>query len=310
MFRARRIFFGVSFELVLCAVALSMAPPPMIRPMRQPHFQPPALVKMRTGHETRLKAARAPVLKSFSKVRTDHQALLKTKPKDEVVRSYVKEREEHRIKLAEVTKAENKKYLHELEHLKREFKDKGDTESALAVAAEMELYAENPPMDDIPALQDGEAKPPLENMPAKPPVEPKANVGGKGESIPTGSVRISNRKTGLVLRNDDDPKRLETAGDYYKIRCEKSGRYLAIREWAKTKDDIGPRMQLLRLVPDSDSPPVRWKIEPLGNGFWSIMNRETGKCLEVRKLNSPVVRQSNFRDGDPTQEWKIESVSP
>lgn len=152
----RHVNCGSIVPVVLFAITLSnlMAAPPMVRPMPQPHFQPPALVQMRTSHDTRLKAARAPVLNSFSKVRTDHQALLKTKPKDEVVKSYAKQREEHRVKLAEVTKVENKKYFHELEHLRHEFKDKGDTESALAVAAEMELYADDAPINDIPTLQD------------------------------------------------------------------------------------------------------------------------------------------------------------
>jgi hypothetical protein len=111
-------------------------------------------MQMRAAHETKLKDARSPVLNSFAKVRTDHRALLKTKPKDEVVQSYAKQREEHRRKLQEVTKKENERYVRELEHLKREFHDKGDAESALAVAAEIELYSDNPPMDDIPDLQD------------------------------------------------------------------------------------------------------------------------------------------------------------
>ena len=126
-----KTLLSLACVFVLCVNAV-MAAPPKARTMQHPHFQPPALVKMRASHETRLKEARAPVLNSFSKVRTDHQALLKTKPKDEVVKSYAKQREEHRNKLAEVTKEENKRYFHELEHLRHEFKDKGDTESAVA----------------------------------------------------------------------------------------------------------------------------------------------------------------------------------
>ncbi len=46
-----------------------------------------------------------------------------------------------------------------------------------------------------------------------------------------------------------------------------------------------------------------WKVESRGNGFWSIANRQTGKYLEVRAPNPSITRQSEFRAGDPAQEW-------
>ncbi len=128
--------------------------------------------------------------------------------------------------------------------------------------------------------------------------------------LPTGWVRFINRATGLVLFNDRQPLRIEPAGDCFKLRCKPSGQFLAIRDWAKNRDDAtdakGQPLRLFRHVPASDDPSMRWEIRPVGNGFYIIANRASGKCLEFR--TEKLVRQSVFREGAVEQQWRIEPV--
>ena len=44
-------------------------------------------------------------------------------------------------------------------------------------------------------------------------------------SLPTGWVKIVNRKTGGVLHGDRDPLRIEPAGDYFRLRCKQSDQF-------------------------------------------------------------------------------------
>jgi tetratricopeptide (TPR) repeat protein len=129
---------------------------------------------------------------------------------------------------------------------------------------------------------------------------PAANPTDLGDGrtpIPTGPVRIVNRKTGDAIW----PRSLfqiEPAGDYYKIRWQ--NQYLA---------PVGREAPLLRHVPDSKRPAVLWDIKPLGDGFWTITNRGSGKCLEMHK-EKPPIRQSQFREGALEQQWRFEAVKP
>ncbi len=118
-------------------------------------------------------------------------------------------------------------------------------------------------------------------------------------------MRIANRKSGLILWGS--PKRIEPAGDYFKIREERGG-YLALSEWA-VNPNAHPVAWTLRVVPDNNDQSMLWKIDRLGSGFWSITNRRTGKSLEVAEPN-PGVRQSGFRPGDTRQEWRFEPIKP
>jgi probable HAF family extracellular repeat protein len=129
--------------------------------------------------------------------------------------------------------------------------------------------------------------------------------------VPTGWVKIVNRETGRVIHGDRDPLRIEQAGDCFKLRCKESGQFLAIRDWAKNRDDAtnakGQPLRLFRQVPASDDPSMLWEIRPVGNGFYTITNRASGKCLECRGRNQPV-RQSPFRDAHSEQQWRIDAV--
>ncbi len=106
--------------------------------------------------------------------------------------------------------------------------------------------------------------------------------------------------------------RIEPAGEVYKLKKD-SGRYVAIADWAKSGDEgkTNPRLQMLHDVADSASPSMLWKIEPISDGFWTITNCASNKCLFSPKPNPyQVLRQSTFREGDLQEQWKIETVSP
>jgi hypothetical protein len=141
--------------------------------------------------------------------------------------------------------------------------------------------------------------------------EKKPVLTDKKQSVPTGWVKIVNRGTSISLRSELGPFRIERAGDYYKIRCQESGNYLALAEWA-TKEEYaaeppqGRHQWFLRKVLDSNSPLMLWEIESRGNGFWSITNRASGKCLEIR--NKERAWQSSLRDGDLEQQWQFEKA--
>ena len=127
-------------------------------------------------------------------------------------------------------------------------------------------------------------------------------------SIPTGWVQIINRKTGKVIHLNGRPVRIEPSGEFYKLRSQ-DGRYVAIAAWAKNGDNTGGQHGLFRYGPVSGSPSMLWKIEPCGNGFWTITNCQSKKCL-VNQNPADVVRQSTFRDGALEQQWRFEPVSP
>ncbi len=132
-------------------------------------------------------------------------------------------------------------------------------------------------------------------------------VAGKSPAMPNGWVKVVNRKSGLILWWDR-PKRIEPAGDYFKIREERGG-YIALAK--RSMKNAGPMLQLLCVVQGSDDPSMFWKIEPRGDGFWTLTNKQSGKSLEVPEPNpGHVVRQSSFRPKDPTQEWRFEPVKP
>ena len=114
-----------------------------------------------------------------------------------------------------------------------------------------------------------------------------------GQSVHSGSVRITNRATGDAIWPRSH-LRIEPAGDYYKIRWQ--DQYLA---------PIGHTPPLLRHVPDSKRPALLWEIKPVGDGFWTFINRGSGKCLE---MHAGKMRQSPFSDGNEAQQWRIEPV--
>jgi probable HAF family extracellular repeat protein len=152
--------------------------------------------------------------------------------------------------------------------------------------------------------------------PTKPVAASKADASRKDEHLPTGWVRIVNRGTGMILhagRDNQGPFRIERAGDGYKI-CQEPGQCLTLARWATRKEYASAPPQqrhefFLHRSPESGSPYMLWEIRPLGNGFWSITNRATGRSLEIRKGTS-VAWQSPLRAGALEQQWRFEEVSP
>jgi len=52
-----------------------------------------------------------------------------------------------------------------------------------------------------------------------------------------------------------------------------------------------------------------WRIASLGNGYWSITNRQTGQAVTAPRPNpGRIVRQAAFRADDPAQQWRLEEV--
>ena len=65
--------------------------------------------------------------------------------------------------------------------------------------------------------------------------KPKADQSRNEQNLPTGWVRIVNRKTGLVLHGDV-AKRIEPAGAYWKIRLGESDKFMALAGWAMKQE--------------------------------------------------------------------------
>jgi probable HAF family extracellular repeat protein len=147
------------------------------------------------------------------------------------------------------------------------------------------------------------------------------------KSVPTGWVKIVNRATGLHLvapraggevvqsatpsgKTGPRPEvwQIEPAPrhpGYYRIRNQVSGEFLAI------DDKSTERGARACTVPHKRGPPTRegWKIEPLGDGFWRIVNGVTGQCLEASGSDGgAITRQSPFREGALEQQWRFEPV--
>jgi hypothetical protein len=132
----------------------------------------------------------------------------------------------------------------------------------------------------------------------------------QANSLPTGWVKVVNRKTGKVIRLNARPVRIEPVGQFYKLRSQ-DGRYVVLAGWAQNGDEGTGPAGLFRYGPDSGSRSRLWKIEPRGNGYWTITNCESKKCLEAPTEDpTGIVRQSTFREGALEQQWRFEPVSP
>ena len=145
---------------------------------------------------------------------------------------------------------------------------------------------------------------PTTEVPAKPTAEPPRD----GQRVPTGWVNIVNRKTGLTMPRGT--VRIEPVGKFYKLR-RLDGQYVAIENWALNGEKVHTRHNpgVLRLVADAGDRSTFWKIEPLGNGYWRIVNRETRQCLVPRNAKGHVV-QAPSRKGALEQEWRFEPAKP
>lgn len=180
----------------------------------------------------------------------------------------------------------------------------GDKETAVRPATAKSV-ASKPPAPVVVKPDPKKVEPIEKAKPVEAPTPPSPAIK---QTLPTGWVRIVNRKTGFVLWYGK-PRQIEPAGDYYKLRG-RTGQYLALADWAIKGEEVGPRggRRLLCVAPDTDDRSILWKIEPLGNGFWSITNCVTGKCLEACEPRSGPAQQSEFRAGDAAQEWRFEPV--
>jgi hypothetical protein len=130
-------------------------------------------------------------------------------------------------------------------------------------------------------------------------------------AIPTGWVKITNRTTGRAIGfRGQGAKRIEPAGDYYKIRRQEDGQFLALEDWALKGPVPNKPGLLLRAARDAEDRSMFWKFEPLGDGYWRIVNRETGQCLVPRGPNDYHVAQAPARDDALEQQWRLEPLSP
>jgi serine/threonine protein kinase len=145
------------------------------------------------------------------------------------------------------------------------------------------------------------------------PLEPKPKLGSATTEVagrlPKGWVKIINRSTGrrlgARLHHHVVCWKFAAAGDSFKIRGQPSGMYL------KVNDDSKDDGRGLSQVPNSETPSSLWKVESLGNGFWRIVNRNSGKCLEssLGEHGSINARQYALHEGAMSQQWWLESVS-
>ena len=89
------------------------------------------------------------------------------------------------------------------------------------------------------------AKSPVSQSPTEPatspqpvadvPAKPTAGQSRDEQHVPTGPVKIVNRKTGLALHGDG-AKRIERAGAYWKIRLGESDKFLASRAGRRNRN--------------------------------------------------------------------------
>jgi hypothetical protein len=130
-------------------------------------------------------------------------------------------------------------------------------------------------------------------------------------------VRIVNRKTGfgvwapgsnVTWGRGSIIVRVEAASGFHRIRCQQPGQYLALTDWA-AKGEKAPRGHpgTLRMVTDLEDRSVSWKFEPLGDGYWRIVNRANGQCISTPNPKG-VCPLAAPRDGDLEQQWRFEPV--
>jgi probable HAF family extracellular repeat protein len=147
-----------------------------------------------------------------------------------------------------------------------------------------------------------------------PAAQGKRNPGASRnvQPLPTGWVRIINRGTGVALhigRGNEGPFRLERSGDHYQIRSEQPGGYVGLAGWASKEEYASKPPErrhqfFLSVATASESLLSKWRIEPVSDGFWTIRNLATGKCLEIRN-EKPALWHSQFRKGALEQQWRF-----
>jgi hypothetical protein len=105
--------------------------------------------------------------------------------------------------------------------------------------------------------------------------------------------------------------RIEPVGEFYKLRS-RDGRYVVLAGWAKDGDESAGPHGPFRYGRDSRGPSALWKLEPCGDGFWTITSCQSKKCIVDRNLKEDptqaLVRQSTFREGALDQQWRFEPV--
>jgi hypothetical protein len=203
----------------------------------------------------------------------------------------------------------------------------------LVVGSALWLYSAgrgNPSADQIARIEESRPLEPSEPMPTNPAKSSQPTVVAPGNKVPvpTGWVRIvncmsgralgvkaSSRATGAdVIQGNIPPSQtdahwtLDSSGysspSCYRIRNRNSNQFLAIE---KRSRESGARVCQL---PATGRPAIVWKLEPLSDGFWKIVNRNSDLCLGIpRGQDRDYVGQVPINDDTaPGQEWRFEAV--
>ena len=128
-------------------------------------------------------------------------------------------------------------------------------------------------------------------------------IGVKNGSLAPGTVADQySRARGYQQRWQIEPSQAPGYHGFYTIRNQKSGQYLAIKDRSMERGAPACQMPGRQHV-------MFWQFEEAGDGFWRIINRHSGQCLEAPSSGlSAVIMQGPFRNGELMQEWRLEPV--
>lgn len=105
----------------------------------------------------------------------------------------------------------------------------------------------------------------------------------------------------LLFMRDDDPDAAKVdASAYYQLVSEHNGNALDVAG-ADTAD--GVRIQQEKLTKGAAS--QQWRVKPVEEGFYQLVNHNSGKVLGVRPAASPANVEQQSDTGAVTQQWKI-----
>ncbi|MDA0563436.1 RICIN domain-containing protein [Streptomonospora sp. S1-112] len=101
---------------------------------------------------------------------------------------------------------------------------------------------------------------------------------------------------------------ISTTDGYYTVRARHSGKCLDVAEASTAEGGIVHQWECVEEQPGRFRMNQQWRLAQRPNGYFALVARHSGKCLEVLNAdvaNGAQVVQATCAEGRPQQEWAL-----